>query len=429
MIFNAPNRLTSKSLPIVWKVGLDSSAGSTYTDLGKILVIPHLKGIPQAPIQTSVQTDTAGNKYSEIDLQGLLESYFWNREIPQTITTGQPAFDYSAYNQFWADNQVVPAYLEIHYYYIDVLGQYVEDLSLQEDTIEVFVAATTVQQQESLAMNPYLWGVGQKLLTYEPFGYVPTSATTGYEQNGLVEYPDRLLSSFASFFWDGGAMLGAVSFTLRDKFGGFYGTVVKHFDSPPTQFHNICTVSIAPQNLKSVPLSGWLPGAFTSQFVTNINIGVSAGWNRVRCQVAIAIGLGGGAYAYIPTTAFYYSAVATGCDFAAIYARNTLGGFDSYAFDLSKFAITAGTNSQQVRTPVWLYLLLFWVGLPSILCLRAIAKAIFLASSVPTRIRKIAYSISPCMYCEVFAPVRFVGSYGMRLAFVPYSKGSAYPSA
>lgn len=345
MILFAPNSISTKSLPLVWRVGLDSSAGTTYTDLAKIQITVHLNGSPQPVNVMGVQSDGT-YKFAEIDLQGLAEGYFLNAEIPNTITGGQPNQDFASYYEFFGGNQILRIYLSITYWYYDTLGVPTLDPAFDEDTFETYVYATSVQQAEDQNMTPYFNNLGQKQLSYRYFATSP-DPTLGYEL-ATTTYPDRTLSAFLSFFWRGDSGVGAVSYVLRDNAGGFYGMASKIFGNMPIQTHDIRTIMYAPQNLRAISSGSWQPSPLLSTFLTNLNN--SQSWNRVRVQISLVISLGGGAYAYIPLFFFYYGVnFSNGCGFAPLYVRNTLCAFDSYTVDLTRITRQHSASSTRIN--------------------------------------------------------------------------------
>jgi len=350
MIIYAPNAITSKSQPLIWRVGLDSSAGTTYNDLAKIEIVVNINGTPQPVSIRGVQNDSITYKFAEIDVQGLIEGYFLTPETPNTITSGQPTQDFASYYEFFAPNQVASVYISVTYWYFNGLGVPTIDPAFSEDSFEVFVYATTVQQTENQNLTPYFNGVGQKQLSYRNFA-ISTNPATGYELN-TTTYPDKTLSAFLSFFWRGDSGLGAISFVLRDSAGGFYGAATKLFDDMPVRIHDIRTVMYAPQNLRAVSFSQWLSSPLLSTFITNLNN--TQTWNRVRVQVSLVIGLGGGAYAFIPLFFFYYGVdFDASCGFAPLYIRNTLCAFDSHTVDLTRITRQHSVSSTRAnfKTP------------------------------------------------------------------------------
>jgi hypothetical protein len=346
MIIYAPNTVTSKSQPLIWRVGLDSSAGTTYTDLAKIEIVVNINGVPQPVSIRGVQDDGVTYKFAEIDVQGLIEGYFLTPETPNTITSGQPTQDFASYYEFFAPNQIASVYISVTYWYFDSLGVPTLDPALNENSFEIFVYATTVQQTEDQNLAPYLNSVGQKQLSYRNFS-TNISPTLGYEEN-TTNYPDKNLTAFLSFFWRGDSGFGAISFVLRDNAGGFYGAATKLFNDVPVRMHDIRTVMYAPQNLRAVSVPQWLSTPLLPAFLTNLNN--TQTWNRVRVQVSLAIGLGGGAYAFLPLFFFYYGVdFNVNCGFAPLYIRNTLCAFDAHTVDLTRVTRQHGISSTRAN--------------------------------------------------------------------------------
>jgi hypothetical protein len=343
--------VVSKALPIIWKVGVPNTEPN-YNFITRIVAIPHINGSPLAPIDSAyLKVDsTTLDIYAEFDVQGLVNAHFIDpTNKSDTIPTNEAETAFSCY--FAGNGNIHCAvYLELQTYYDDGTGEQL-DFGLDTDTQEIFAFVLMPQEQESQRFLPYLFGAGMQPLTYQYLVNAGTPSSPLPPQKGGLRLKYSDMGYFLSLMWDGGAGAAALTVTLRNSVTqNWYGTGVYHYDTAFPTHKDTLTVSIAPQNLRSLPNAGWHFTSPSPNFLANLN-NPNAGWDVVRILISLPISIGGGAYVYIPLVNFYYEVDFDTACFAPLYFQNTLGGFDAVAIECCKVVGEFETNPVVVKTP------------------------------------------------------------------------------
>lgn len=345
-----PDRAVSKSLPIIWRVGVPNTEPN-YNFITRIILTPYINGVSYTPIEPTLQVDNSSptlDIYAELDTQGLVNSYFIQ---PAIKTDTIPDYDKEkAFSLYFTGNGNAHCamFLRAKVYFDDGTGEQ-EDLGLQTDTIEIFPLILTVQDQESQRFKPYLFGSGMRPLTYQKL--VNAGVGTGAlppTRGGLV-LKNKGCGYFLSMLWSGGAAGVALTFVLRNSVTqNWYGTGTVHYTTAFPNHIDILTASIAPENLRAV--TSWQNTTTAPNFLTNLNA-VNPDWDVVRVQVSLPISMGGGAFVYIPLYAFFYTVDFKPACYAPLYFLNTLGGFDLVTVDCCRILAGFETNPTFARTP------------------------------------------------------------------------------
>lgn len=321
-ILIAPNGLTTAHRPIIWRAQLDATI---FPNVSFARAVVKVNGNEVARLIAKPYLDPAYPTFYNFrfDVSGILLQSFFNPQKPTDTLNYE--FGYQvAYFQYSLDT-LLKVYLEIEYISINALNQ--EVIETDEDTIEIAVLDAKVQPQERTDLAPYRFALGMKPLTYVRYGSIP-----GDDGNmPTLEYSAH--GAYLSFLFDGGVGVPFVSFQLRDAVpgsgGNYYGTGLARL-SPPSQFRNVVTVSIAPQNILNFIFDQVTTGTF--DFIANLN-NPAAGWDRIGVAFGMAIPLGGGNYQYITYSVSFYKVSFVGCDTLALYCKNTLGAFDTMLFN------------------------------------------------------------------------------------------------
>lgn len=344
-----PDRILSKSLPIIWRVGVPNTETAYYPYLTRIVLIPYINGTAGVPIEANIQQDAGSptlDYFVEVDTQGLINAYFVQPSVKtDTIVDYDKEKAFSIY--FTGNgNAHCAIFMRARVYYDDGTGEQ-QAMALDTDTIEVFPFITTIQDLESQRLLPYLFGANMRPLTYQKLVNAGFGTGTLPPQRGGLVLKNKGMGYFLSMLWSGGAGGVAVSFFLRNSATQLpYGSGTYHYTSAFPTHGDILTVSIAPDNIRAV--TGWQ--STTGGFLTNLNAANPA-WDVVKVQISLPISMGGGAFVYIPLYAFYYTVdFSTNC-YAPLYFLNTLGGFDAVTVDCCQILAEFSTNPIEVRTP------------------------------------------------------------------------------